>query len=89
MQQMSRPRSTRLDEFRTSDLGIAAFLVAQETPLLRVENGGERTFFVFPGSAEEAASRFYQPGKNLVDARRFHFSLRELRGLTKRYGGRP
>ena len=86
MQQMVQPRATQPDEFRTSDLGIAAFLVAQDTPLLRIENGGERVFFVFPGSAGQSATRFYRPGDNLVDARRFHFSLRELRGLTK--GGR-
>jgi hypothetical protein len=88
MQQMTRPRSTQPDEFHTTDLGIAAFLAAQDVPILRIENGGERCFFVFPGAAEPMAAQFYQPGANLIDARRFHFSLRELRGLTRRYGGR-
>ena len=83
MQQMSPPRSAQPDEFRTSDLGVSAFLSALDVPLLRVENGGPRVFFVFPGTAEQVAAGFYRPGENLVDARRFHFCLRELRGLTR------
>ncbi len=80
---MSKPTATPADEFETSDLGIAAFLVAREFPLLRVETGEARVRFVFPASAEEATRLFYQPGRDLVSARRFHLSLRELRGLTR------
>ncbi len=88
MQQMAQSKSSHPDEYRTSDLGIAAFIFAQDFPLIRVENGGPRVSFVFPRTAEQAAARFYRPGENLIDARRFHFCLRELRGLTRRYGER-
>jgi hypothetical protein len=79
---------SRPEEYRTPDLGIAAFLLSKEVPLLRVDNAGERAFFVFPGGTEKTAQLFYQPGKNMVDARRFHLNLRELRGLARRQGGR-
>lgn len=79
---MSQPKPES-DEFGTSDLGQAAFLLVRELPLLRVDHGGERVVFVFPGSAEQTAHLFYRPGQNLVDARKFHLSLRELRGLTR------
>jgi len=80
---MPMPPSTIADEFRTRDLGISAFLVARETPLLRTEQEGRITIFVFPGSAETLARLFYHPGQNTVDARKFHVALRELRGLTE------
>lgn len=82
MQRMTKPRATPADEYGTSDLGIAAFCLSLDLPLLRVEQG-ERARFIFPGSAADTARLFYQPGRNLVDARRFHISLRELRGLTR------
>jgi hypothetical protein len=88
MQQMTTPRATPAgDEYETSDLGIAAFCLALDLPLLRVEQG-ERVRFIFPGSAEDTARLFYMPGRNLVDARKFHISLRELRGLTRAEGRR-
>jgi hypothetical protein len=82
MQQMIQPKFA--DEYKTTDLGIAAFLLAKQLPLLRVDDSEKRVLFVFPGGAAELANRFYWPGANLVDARRFHLSLRELRGLTRR-----
>jgi len=36
--------------------------------------------------AAEIAVRLCQPGQNMVDGRRFHLALRELRGLAR--GGR-
>jgi hypothetical protein len=87
MQEMAKLRATPADEYGTTDLGIAAFLLARDLPLLRVEQG-ERVRFVFPGSAEETAVLFYQPGRNLVEARKFHMGLRELRGLARGEGRR-
>lgn len=84
---MNQPETIPADEYVISDLGQAAFLLAREQPLLRVDHDGERATFVFPGSAKAVGRLFYQPGQNLVDARRFHLSLRELRGLA-RGGGR-
>lgn len=83
MEQMTTPDARPTDEYRTSDLGLASFLVAKELPLLRAEEERGRVFFVFPGSAGRTAMLFYQAGANLVDARRFHLTLRELRGLTR------
>jgi hypothetical protein len=84
MQRMLQPDTTS-DEYRTADLGVAAYvLVAHGAPLLRVEWDGPRAFFVFPAVTEAAARLFYQPGRNAVDARAFHMALRELRGLTRR-----
>jgi hypothetical protein len=74
-------------EFQTSDLGVAAFLVAKALPLLRVDHGSERAVFVFPADAALVARTFHLRGSNLVDARGFHAALRELRGLA-RGGGR-
>lgn len=71
------------DEYETGDLGTAAFLTAKEFPLLRVERGERNASFVFPGSARSVAGDFYRPGGNLVDARKFHVLLRQLRGLAR------
>jgi hypothetical protein len=71
------------DRFVTSDLGVASFLSALDLPLLGIEEAGDRAHFVFPGSAESTAARFYHAGVN-VNARRFHQCLRELRGLARR-----
>jgi hypothetical protein len=74
------------DEFLTSDLGEAAFLVAKAIPLLRVEHGPDRAAFVFPGGAATLARTFHLRGSNLVDAKSFHAALRELRGLARERG---
>ncbi len=71
------------DEYTTSDLGVAAFLVARDTPLLRVDTSATRALFVFPCSAARLAPLFYQAGQNTVDGRRFHVALRDLRGLAR------
>ncbi len=84
---MNQPTDTP-DEYRTSDLGQAAYLLARDVPLLRVDHEGDRATFVFPGTARGTGRLFYHPGQNSVDARRFHLSLRELRGLARGEGGR-
>jgi hypothetical protein len=75
------------DEFLTSDLGLASFLVAKGLPLLRVDHGPIRAVFVFPAGAAALARTFHLRGSNMVDAVGFHSALRELRGLA-RGGGR-
>jgi hypothetical protein len=84
---MTNTIPTTREEFQTSDLGLAAFLVARALPLLRVEHGPERARFVFPQSAAALAQTFNLRGSNLVDAKSFHAALRELRGLARE--GRP
>lgn len=74
------------DDFKTSDLGLAAFLLTLQFPLLQITFEGSRASFVFPGTAHGEAKLFWQPGRNAVDARAFHSNLRELRRLAR--GGR-
>jgi hypothetical protein len=76
------------DLFRSSDLGVSAFLTALGFPLLRVDWDGQRAVFAFPESARDRALLYRQPGRNLVEAHRFHQSLRELRGLARDAGER-
>ena len=85
---MPNPSSIPPDEYSTSDLGAAALVVAKDFPLLRVDRSDVRVQFVFPGAAKAVAELYTLPGRSLVDARRFHFALRELRRLTKPEGWR-
>lgn len=84
--------TTQPDEFLTGDLGQAALVVANDVPLLEVRSKGRHAVFVFPATAEPLARKFFQPGKDLVSARKFHMALRDLRGLareaTKEWEGR-
>ena len=85
---MQTPTNPPPDEFTTSDLGTAAFVVTKDFPLLRVDRTDARVRFVFPGGAKPVADLYALPGRAVVDARRFHFALRELRGLTRPEGWR-
>ena len=85
---MQTPTNAPPDEFTTSDLGTAAFVVAKDFPLLRVDRSDTRVRFVFPGGAKVVADLYALPGRAVVDARRFHFALRELRSLTRPEGWR-
>ena len=52
---------TNDQEFRTYDLGQAAFIRARGHPLLRtVPNDGRRVAFVFPASAAPTADGFFR-----------------------------
>ena len=85
---MQTPANAPPDEFTTSDLGTAAFVVAKDFPLLRVDRSDTRVRFVFPGGTKTVADLYALPGRAVVDARRFHVALRELRGLTRPEGWR-
>lgn len=76
------------DQYLTSDLGESAFLGAQHVEPLELRTEGSRVVFVFPASAGDVASRFWRPGQDLVSARAFHRSLRELRARIQRELGR-
>jgi hypothetical protein len=72
--------STDETEYETTDLNIAAFLLAQGHPLTRVEGprGGQRTF-VFPASGRGVASAYFSGAS--VPARPFANALRDLKAL--------
>jgi hypothetical protein len=74
---------TPTDSYQTTDLNGAAFLVARDVPLLRVERqpSGGRCTFHFPADAADAAQTFYQGAT--VPARAFANALRDLKTLTR------
>jgi hypothetical protein len=69
-----------IDEYQTSDLSLAAFLMAQGHPLTRVEGprGGQRVF-VFPAAGRDLAGAYYTGAS--VPARPFANALRDLKSL--------
>ncbi len=74
-------------EYSTSDLGLAAFLLALGHPLqdLRGSPGRPRTF-VFPVAAAAAAPSYYAGAT--IEARRYASAIRDLKGLLAQGGGR-
>ncbi len=69
-------------EFRTVDLGMAAFLVSQGFPLLgMVNNGTRQRIFRFSAAATAAAQGYYQNVP--VPARTFFNNVRDLKAMVK------
>ena len=66
------------DSYSTTDLNLAAFLMARGLPLLRTESaGGMRKVFWFGPEARDLAAEFYQDAT--VPARAFANALRDLK----------
>ena len=65
------------DEYETTDLSLAAFLIAKGHPLVRMEGprGSQRTF-VFPATARDVAGTFFTA---TVPARPYANALRDLK----------
>ena len=73
---------TNEDEYRTTDLGLAAFLVARGHPLMRLEGRcGDRRVFCFPTAAEGSAPLFHRDAS--VPARTFANAIRDLKALVR------
>jgi len=68
-----------MQNFKTSDLSVAAFLMTLDFPLLKTEGNGRRVVFHFPSTATEAAPGYLQGEK--VSARAFSASVRDLKSL--------
>jgi hypothetical protein len=66
------------DEFRTTDLGRAAFLVVKGHQLRAVVGRGRRSF-VFAYSAAEDAASYYLGA--VIPARAFASAIRDLKAL--------
>ncbi len=76
-------------EYSTSDLALAAYLAYWDFYPTRMQNGdGRRMLFVYPIAAEKIAARFWQPGGDMVSAKKFHYLLKEMRRLTQPGGPR-
>ena len=68
-----------MENFTTSDLSLAAFLMTLDFPLLKTEGNGRRVAFHFPSTAAEAAPGYLQGEK--VSARTFSAAMRDLKSL--------
>jgi len=68
-----------MQNFKTSDLSVAAFLMTLDFPLLKTEGNGRRVVFYFPSTAAEAAPGYLRGEK--VSARAFSASVRDLKSL--------
>jgi hypothetical protein len=80
---MASPTTLQPTEYVTRDLPLAAWLVTVGEKLVGVRTDGARALFVFTGTAEAVARRFFEEHQDVVLVRRFHRNLRELRGLAR------
>ena len=71
-------------EFSTTDLNLAAYLLALEHPLLHVNGPPGQRAFAFANVAETDITAFYAGAK--VDARKLLGALRDLKGLLAQRG---
>lgn len=72
--------------FTVSDLNLAAYLLATDHPLLRLEGPAGRRNFVFDNVNPEAVTSFYAGAR--VEARKLLGALRDLKGLVAQEGRR-
>ena len=68
-----------MEEFKTRDFPLAAFLITLDFPLLETQSRGTSLIFCFPSTAADAAPKYLQGEK--VPARAFYASIRELKSL--------
>ncbi len=69
-------------EFQTSDLGLAAFLLARDFVLLGIsDTGNRRRVFRFPAAAHAVAQGYYQNVQ--VPARTFFNAVRDLKAQVR------
>lgn len=78
---MNAPQPVDVHDYRTHDLGLAAFLVASGHPLLRVlgPRGGQR-HFVFDYAAIAIAPSYFRNAP--VSARAMMNAIRDLKALV-------
>lgn len=67
-----------MNEFKTSDIGLSAYLCSKSIPLVRVEPNGRRAWFVFGEGAEDTASAYWDDTA-IVNPRIFQTMLRDLK----------
>lgn len=73
-------------EFSTHDLSLAAYLLATNHPLRRLDGPPGKNSFVFANVSQEDVTSFYAGAK--VDARQLLGAMRDLKGLLAQGGGR-
>ena len=78
----SAPGDAKPEDYCTTDLSLAAFLVARGYPLSRLlGRRGDRRVFCFPVDAEDSAPLFYRDSK--VGARTYANALRDLKAMVR------
>jgi hypothetical protein len=73
--------NTTTTEHRTSDLSLAAYLLARGYPLLGTGGDARRRVFAFPAGVEDDAKAYYAGAS--VGARAFANALRDLKTLIR------
>jgi hypothetical protein len=68
-------------ERRVSDLQLAAYLLARDHQIVRLEGPPHRRAFIFVGVPDEDITAFYG-GRDAVSARKLFGAYRDLKGLT-------
>lgn len=73
----------KTEQFKTSDIQIAAFLVARGHNVLAVDTEGDTSHgvFLFPFDARDEVDEFFRDGK--VSAKRFASAIRELKARIR------
>ena len=75
-------KTPECSQYSTTDLALAAFLVALGHPLLSVGGQeGHRRVFCFPQGANEVAATFYRNAH--VPGRAFANALRDLKAIIR------
>jgi hypothetical protein len=69
------------DEMSVTDLNAAAFLLASDYPIVRVEGASGQRTFVFKGVPQDVVMAFYA-GRALIDARKLFSAFRDVKGLA-------
>jgi hypothetical protein len=73
--------------FLTSDLNLAAYLLATGHRLLGLEGPAGRRSFVFARVPQDAVAAYFADAH--VSARQLLNALRDLKALLSQWGGRP
>lgn len=66
-------------EISTDNLGLAAYLVIKQIPLLRVERSGRLGFFYFPEAQIKDHIQAYMAKGGIVEPQNFMDTIRALR----------
>jgi hypothetical protein len=77
---------TTAQDFSTTDLHLASFLLATDHRLRRMDGPPNQRVFVFGNVSEETVASFYAGVQ--VDARKLLNAVRDLKALIHQ-GGRP
>ncbi len=70
-----------MKQTRITDLNLAAYLLAQDYQVVRIEAGGSRKTFVFDTVPEDMIVAYYA-GTDQTSARKLLGALRDLKGLA-------